>query len=484
MRIAMKMNSITGRWITNILSIIIIALVIVEVAVIALSGNSIDSSVDNYLQSQGSLIQKYFSEYIKENNYDFGITAKDVLSIAVDYENLKVQIFATDGHMVASTAGYYSGEEVYLTSVPVIDRIRDIATGESLVVYTAPLEDGVGNILGSVRLASSLAQVNVQKAVFIAVTLVLGAVMIGVMALSGTYFIKSIVNPIREIAATAKTISKGDFTARIDKKQDDEIGELTDSINNMAADLSKIDQMKNDFISSVSHELRTPLTAIKGWNETLMSCDPQEDNETIKMGLGVIASEADRLSNMVEELLDYSKIQSGKVTLSIKNVDVSELMAETVLVFKEKAAKRGIKLIYHGQAGQMPCEGDDARIKQVFVNVVDNAIKHSYDNSEINVFAERIEGGYALTVADKGEGIREEDLPYIKTRFYKGRSNVPGSGLGLAISDSIINLHGGYLDIYSKEGKGTTVVISFPEKLPKNLSKRNLQHPAAMHTPY
>jgi signal transduction histidine kinase len=181
---------------------------------------------------------------------------------------------------------------------------------------------------------------------------------------------------------------------------------------------------------------------------------------------------------MVEELLDYSKIQSGKISLSIKRVDVSELMAVTVLVFKEKAAKRGIKLIYHGQPGEMIVDGDPSRLKQVFVNIVDNAIKHSYDDSQIQVYSERIEGGYALTVADKGAGIKAEDLPYIKTRFYKGKSNVPGSGLGLAISDSVVTLHGGYLDIFSEEGKGTTVVVSLPERMPKASEKKSISHPA------
>ena len=125
----------------------------------------------------------------------------------------------------------------------------------------------------------------------------------------------------------------------------------------------------------------------------------------------------------------------------------------------------------------MSAEGDPSRLKQVFVNIVDNAIKHSYDNSQIEIFADRIEGGYALTVADRGEGIKAEDLPNIKKRFYKGRSNVPGSGLGLAISDSVVALHGGYLDIFSEEGKGTTVVVSLPEKMPKASGKKSIKHP-------
>ena len=479
MRIAMKMNGITGRWVTNILSIIIIALIIVEATVIVLSGSSTDASVNDYIHSQATLVQKYFARYIEENNYDFTLTARTVVDIASDFENLKIQIFATDGHTVVSSSGYLFTEDVYVPAESITQRYRDPLTGERIVVLTAPLEDSFGNVFGGVRLISSLKLVSLQKAVFIGISLVLGLAVIGVMVLSGIYFIRSIVNPIRQIASASKVISKGDFTTRIEKKNDDEIGDLTDSINNMAEDLSKLDQMKNEFISSVSHELRTPLTAIKGWNETLMSCEPEEDADTIKMGLGVIASESERLSNMVEELLDYSKIQSGKVSLSVKEVDLSELMADTLLVFKEKAGKRGIKLIYRCSAAEMTAEGDPYRLKQVFVNIVDNAIKHSYDNSQIQIFADRIEGGYALTVADQGEGIRAEDLPNIKKRFYKGRSNVPGSGLGLAITDSVVTLHGGYLDIFSEEGKGTTVVVSLPERIPKTAGKNGVKHPEA-----
>ena len=473
MRIAMKMNGITGRWVTNILSIIIIALIIVEVTVIVLSGSSTDASVNDYMQSQATLVQKYFSRYIEENNYDFNLTARTVVDIAADFENIKIQVFAPDGHTVVSSSGYLFTEEIYVPTENVTQRYRDPITGEHLVVLIAPLEDGFGNVFGGVRLASSLDAVNVQKGVFVAIALTVGLVVVGVVVLSGIF------SPIRQIASASKVISKGDFSTRIEKKNDDEIGDLTDSINNMAEDLSKLDQMKNEFISSVSHELRTPLTAIKGWNETLMSCDPQDDSETIKMGLGVIGSESERLSNMVEELLDYSKIQSGKITLSVKELDLSELMSDTLLVFKEKAGKRGIKLVYHCSVAEMSAEGDPSRLKQVFVNIVDNAIKHSYDNSQIEIFADRIEGGYALTVADRGEGIKAEDLPNIKKRFYKGRSNVPGSGLGLAISDSVVALHGGYLDIFSEEGKGTTVVVSLPEKMPKASGKKSIKHPEA-----
>lgn len=471
MRTSAKSSSITGRWLSSIFSIIVIALIVVEIVVIFLTTSSIDTSVSDYMTAQSEMVCRYFSEYIKTNGYDFGLAAGQVLSIVGDSSPVRIEIYSADGNPVVTSSGFCFEKQISVSGSTITRRYRDPETGEFLIVHTAPLTDSFGTVFGCVRLISSLRRVNLQKTLSVILSLVLGGGVLGLVALSGSYFVSSIVNPIKQIAATATVISKGDFTTRILTENHDEIGELAVSINNMAADLSKLDQMKNDFISSVSHELRTPLTAIKGWNETLMACDPVQDEETIRMGLEVIASESDRLANMVEELLDYSKIQSGKITMNYERLDLSALLTATVIMFKEKALQRRIVLVYSEPGIRMEIDGDPYRLKQVLVNIIDNAIKHSFDDSRIEIYAETIDGGYSVTVRDYGEGIRAEDLPHIKKRFYKGKSKAPGSGLGLAISDSVITLHGGYLDINSEEGRGTSVIISLPQKLPKKFRK-------------
>ena len=162
----------------------------------------------------------------------------------------------------------------------------------------------------------------------------------------GLYFAGSIVKPIRQISSIASKFAMGDFSVRIDNNSGDEIGDLCTAINNMADELSATETMKNEFISSVSHELRTPLTAIKGWAETLM-IDAQRDPATTQKGVGVILNEAERLSQMVEELLDFSRMQSGHFTLQRENMDVLAELGDAVLIYSDKARRENISIIYN-----------------------------------------------------------------------------------------------------------------------------------------
>ncbi|MBQ7595617.1 MAG: HAMP domain-containing histidine kinase [Clostridia bacterium] len=274
-------------------------------------------------------------------------------------------------------------------------------------------------------------------------------------------FFSSILKPIKEINETTKLIAQGNMDARIDHYlYDDEIGELSKSINHMAKEISAADKLKNDFISTVSHELRTPLTAIKGWGETILQVS-ETDPVLTKRGMNVIIDEATRLSGIVEELLDFSRIQSGRLTLKIEKMDILAELDETVFAFKDRATREGIDLIYNAPDLPAPMDGDPGRIKQVFVNIIDNALKYTNQGGKITVTAEIADDKIKITVEDTGCGISAEDIPHVKEKFYKANITVHGSGIGLAVSDEIVKMHNGTLDIYSVLGEGTTVVIGF-----------------------
>ena len=248
---------------------------------------------------------------------------------------------------------------------------------------------------------------------------------------------------------------------QIQKKFDDEIGELCDVINYMAEELANSEKLKNDFISSVSHELRTPLTAIRGWGETML-LDQNIDHATLETGMGVIMRETERLSDMVEELLDFSRMQSGRMKLVKSRMDVLAELSEAVIMYTERARREGMLLIYDEPDIFVPVFGDRGKLRQVFINVIDNALKYS-DPGDTTTVSARVEGNeVVIEVEDTGCGIRAADLPKIKQKFYKANLTRRGSGIGLAVADEIVQMHGGRLDVSSVEGEGTTVTITLP----------------------
>jgi signal transduction histidine kinase len=259
----------------------------------------------------------------------------------------------------------------------------------------------------------------------------------------------------------------GDFSVRIENDSDDEIGELCTAINHMADELSTAEAMKNEFISSVSHELRTPLTAIKGWAETLM-LDGDTSPDTMKKGVGVIVNETERLQQMVEELLDFSRMQNGHFTLQSAAMDVLAELGDAVLIYSEKARKETKEIIYDEPEMLPFVFGDKNRIRQVFINVIDNAVKYSSAGDRITIKAYESGDNVVVSVKDTGVGIKQSDLAKVKTKFYKANHTRRGSGIGLAVADEIISMHGGTLSIDSEgEGLGTTVTITLPAKKDK-----------------
>ena len=248
---------------------------------------------------------------------------------------------------------------------------------------------------------------------------------------------------------------------RIDKAKDDEIGGLCDAINDMAGELGASEQLKNDFISSVSHELRTPLTAIKGWAETMQE-GGDLDESTRQKGIHVILSETERLSSMVEELLDFSRIQSGRFNIQLEKLDIVAELSDAVLMFDERARREGIAFLYEEPEDFVVLMGDRNRLRQVFVNVIDNALKYSTAGGTVKVEAGRVGNTFQVVVSDTGCGISAEDLPKVKTKFYKANFTRRGSGIGLAVANEIVQQHNGSLELRSHIGEGTVVTISLP----------------------
>ena len=301
-----------------------------------------------------------------------------------------------------------------------------------------------------------------QNAFFIA--LGVGLAIIAAMLVTNIYFLRSIVGPLDQITAVAYRISEGSYGIQTPKRHDDEVGELTDAINNMSVRISQAEALKTEFISSISHELRTPLTAISGWGETLLYDESLSADS--RRGLEIILGEARRLSKLVEELLEFTRMEDGRFTLNIQQIDLAQELGETIFTYREHLRRDGIELSYTPYEGDLPTiPGDPERLRQVFYNILDNAAKHGRDGGKIAVRMDVEEGYVAVEIRDFGPGIPADEIDYVKMKFFKGKSaKERGSGIGLAVCEEIVRYHNGRLEIKNAEDRGLVVTVRLPVK--------------------
>lgn len=475
----MAKKSITKRWIFNNLGVIILSLLVIELAVIYALQSYYYNSAKQYLISKINAVTSVLSIHSQDSDANFSAEMRNMLETFNEKDKIELMAINSKGRVALTSSGFSPDED---SAMPDYEEAMEsgegsyigrLAGGEKILAVSVPLSS-FNSEYSSVRMVTSLTEIdNTIKGYIIFVTAICAAIIL-IIVITGLYFAGSIVKPIRQISGITRKFAMGDFSVRIQNNSDDEIGELCMAINHMADELSSAEAMKNEFISSVSHELRTPLTAIKGWAETLM-VDGGESPDTMKKGVGVIVNETERLSHMVEELLDFSRMQSGHFTLQNANMDILAELGDAVLIYSDKARRDGIKIFYDEPEMLPFVYGDKNRIRQVFINVIDNAVKYSSAGDSVTVTACESDGMIEVKVADTGCGIKESDLLKVKTKFYKANHTRRGSGIGLAVADEIIHMHGGSLDITSAgEGKGTTVTIILPESDKKN-SIKNIQ---------
>lgn len=229
----------------------------------------------------------------------------------------------------------------------------------------------------------------------------------------------------------------------------------------------KLDKMRKDFVANVSHELRTPLTTVKGYAETLAD-GAVEDPELAGQFLEVIIGEVDRMTTLVQDLLELSRLDNKQIKLNLEHVDLAEIINEIVVAYDLNEIKNGQEIVASCHRGEIIVEADPARVKQVLHNIISNAIKYNTGQGKIEIATSDYNEYIAVRVTDSGVGIPEEDMSRIFERFYrvdKARSSkMRGTGLGLAISKEIMELHGGEIWISSKVGRGTVVTLYFPKK--------------------
>lgn len=460
-----KIKGVTKRWLVNVMSVVVAAVIIIEVVL----GIFVHTYYTETARSRANELCQGFSLLATVSSAEFPVKARQYIENFEHKDKIEVQIIDSKGKIFITSNGFDPGTPQMLDYENALAAENSTASwvgateqGEKIMAQTTILGDYGDGSNGAIRWLISLDTVNEHILWIIILCIIIGLGIILLTAMTGLYFIKSIVRPVREVSGVARKMAMGDFKSRLEvEKKDDEIGELCDAINYMASELGQAENVKNSFISSVSHELRTPLTAIRGWGETAkMSLG--FDDELVSKGIDVILSEADRLSGLVEDLLDFSRMQSGRLSMNMRIINIAPALREATDMYLEVARQRNIKLDFVCANELQNVMGDPDRLKQVFINIIDNAVKYSNDGGSVLVDCHEEEGCIHIRVSDTGVGIPEQDIDRVKEKFFKSNTTVRGSGIGLAVADEIIKQHNGLIFIESKEGVGTTVTVVLP----------------------
>ena len=329
------------------------------------------------------------------------------------------------------------------------------------MAVSSPMIFSNGEVIGVLRYVTSTRKVDAQILQVCLVSLLVLTVVMAVVLVSSNFYLRSVMNPVAEITEKAQRIAAGSYGVQIKTPYRDEIGTLADTINEMSTKIAQNEKMQAEFISQLSHELRTPLTVINGWSETLLA-DENMDADT-RQGMKIISSEAKRLTEMVMDLLDFTRMQDGRMTLAVEMTDLRSEYEDTVFMYGSRLSQDGIQLIYKENdedIPEIPC--DPQRMRQVFLNILDNAAKHGGAGKRIETDMHFEDDQVVVRIRDFGPGIPEDELPLVKKKFYKGSSSVRGTGIGLAVCDEIVEMHGGTLTLENAEGGGTLVTVRLP----------------------
>ena len=459
------MKSIKEKLLVSFIFIIMITVVILEtlltVTVRKNYYNNLEEMMTNQIKTSSEIYSKYFSDS----------TLKDNVLNNVDtfwkQTPAEVQIVDLKGNIIMDSIG------VPESNISSMNDFKSALAGRKgkwigkvnydtakVMIVSYPLKSQ-GNVVGVLRFVTSLREVNKDIAKTAYAFALIGVIVILICGFVSVIIANFIVEPLSQITKTAEMMADGNFNVRSTKRYNNEFDKLSDTMNYMAGEILKREQLKNDFMSSVSHELRTPLTSIKGWAITLNDGE-FKDYKLLEDGLTIIEKESDRLTEMVEELLDFSKFVSGKIVLKKEKVNIAALVLNLHKEIMPRAIRENINFKVQLEDDIPIIISDENRLKQLFINIIDNAFNFTQSGGNVELSALYENPYVVFCIKDDGCGISKEELPRIKEKFYKGKTSKSKNGIGLSICDEIVKRMNGSLDIKSKVGCGTEVIIKLP----------------------
>ena len=412
--------------------------------------------------------------YVDYDRKFYGFTSNEKLKEAINqhpnlfYNNIdqRLEILDLDGTVLFDSEGYK------YTTAPEIDKLiqnasatwigRDSASGKRvLTVSTAVMHDE--EPIYYLRLFFGLGQVDDFTNKLSIIIAAISLLVLLVCIIISNFISDSIVNPIKYLTRIAMRMSKGNYKDKSRLKLKNEIGALSNAMNILSDEIIKHDELKNEFIANISHELRTPLTSLTGWAYTLK--DGELDQETTELAHDILISESERLSSLLEELLDFSSLISGKISLNKDYFDLKICVEDITKQVFPKLEKNKESIELNIADASYLYYGDENRIKQVLINLLDNAVKFNKERGLITVNLYQDKDSYFIDVIDEGVGIEEGELKYIFEKFYTGKKSKSHTGIGLAIVKEIVELHKGDIYIESKVDEGTKFTVKLAKEI-------------------
>lgn len=464
-----KIGGLRRRGLINTVGVVFALGILCVLLVTAVFAAYYYSSVEADMRSRAKSTAEYISGAMGQNYTAYYQSCIDYANGFEDRNKLELQFIDASGALVASSYGVWAGSDPVTPEVDEAMNLREIRTfrdldpqtGERIIAVSCPMIYTSGEVIGVLRYVTSTKNLDMQILFILFIALLALGVIMAVVLISSNYYVRSIIVPIGQITEKAKRIAGGSYGIQIQTKYDDEIGELADTINEMSIQISQNEKMQHDFVSSLSHELRTPLTSITGWSETLLGGDALDPDT--RRGMEIIRKEASRLTEMVVELLDFTRMESDRFTLNIRLVDLRSEFEDTVFMYSSRLKEAQITLDYEENDDDIPeISCDPERMRQVFLNLLDNAAKHGGSGKRIVASMRQRGNVVEIMIRDFGPGIPVDELPLVKKKFYKGSSKARGTGIGLAVCDEIVAMHGGELIIENAAECGTRVTVLLP----------------------
>lgn len=427
-----------------------------------------------YLEQAMTQYDGDFGQFI----YYDGETLREYITMLTDYTG-KLTIFVTN-----------AGGDVLLAdsraSVPVGAKVTDagissVMSGQSrlegdlgvfggdYLSYALPVRSESGEICGAVFACSSSAALN-AFAEGLLKTIIMAFLWVSMATLIAVYFISDkIISPIKDVSKAARSFAAGNMNVRVPVAGRDEVAELATAFNNMAGSISSMEETRRTFLANVSHDLRTPMTTISGFVDNILDgvIKPEDQEHYLR----VVSSETKRLSRLVQQLLDISRIESGSRKFTMTTFDICEMARQIIISFETKIEQKKLDVEFNCMSDNMYVSADRDAIYQILYNICDNGIKFAREGGKYRVSITQRGGKDYVSVYDEGIGIPEEDLPHVFDRFYKGDKSrgmdKTGVGLGMYIAKTIIDAHNEEIWVKSVYGDYCEFVFTLtPSKNP------------------